>query len=250
MSAPTLAQDQRDSPRQPVRIDFSDRASRRRRLLRRALGVLAILAVAGMVWIVWSSSLFSVTTVRVVGVDGTPVDAVLSAAAVPVGLPLARIDTGAAEVAVMALPWVSSVEVRRGWPHEIVVAVKSRAPIAVLSVDGTQQAVDAMGVVFDAPGPMPRGLPTVSIDRADGVGLEAAMQVLAALPADIAGRVNTLSATTRDNVDLVFKSGVKVHWGSAEQTDAKAEVLRALMRRKADVYDVTAPELPTTFTAR
>jgi hypothetical protein len=30
----------------------------------------------------------------------------------------------------------------------------------------------------------------------------------------------------------------------------KAQVLRALLRRKADIYDVTAPELPTTFKAR
>ena len=30
----------------------------------------------------------------------------------------------------------------------------------------------------------------------------------------------------------------------------KAEVLRALLDRRADVYDVSAPELPTTFRSR
>ena len=50
-----------------------------------------------------------------------------------------------------------------------------------------------------------------------------------------------------DDVDLHLKSGVLVHWGSAEQAAAKTEVLLALLRHKADVYDVSAPELPTTF---
>ena len=81
------------------------------------------------------------------------------------------------------------------------------------------------------------------------MGLETAMAVLSALPPDLAGRVATVSATTRDDADLVFKSGTTVHWGSAEQAEFKAEVLRALMRHKRDVYDVSAPELPTTFTA-
>jgi cell division protein FtsQ len=35
-------------------------------------------------------------------------------------------------------------------------------------------------------------------------------------------------------------------WGSAEASERKAEVLTALMRLRAKVYDVSAPEAPTT----
>ena len=245
MTAPTMA-----AERSREADGLSDRRPRRRRRVRIVLVILVLLLGTAGVWLVWFSSALAVKDVRVVGVDGTRAEAVLSAAAVPVGVPLARIDADTPQRSVLALPWVQSVEVRRGWPTEVVIAVTARVPIASITRgDGAadRSAVDAQGVVFTPVGALPKGLPTVS---GDGVGLTAAMAVLAELPADLAPRVVSLSATTRDNVDLTLRSGVLVHWGSAEQADAKAQVLRALMRHKADVYDVSAPELPTTFRAR
>ncbi len=246
MTAPTMARPERSREADGL----SDRRPRRRRRVRIALVILVLVLCAVGVWLVWFSSVLAVKDVRVVGVDGNRAQAVLSAAAVPIGVPLARIDADMPQQSVLALPWVQSVDVRRGWPTEVVIAVTARVPIAGIErAEGAagRSAVDAQGVIFDPVGALPKGLPTVS---GDGVGLTAAMAVLSALPADLAPRVVTLSATTRDNVDLTLRSGALVHWGSAEQTDAKAQVLRALMRHKADVYDVSAPELPTTFRAR
>jgi cell division protein FtsQ len=239
MSAPTI-------DRSTVRVDFGDRGHRRARRLRILGGVLLVVLAGVCVWLVWFSSVLSVKDVRVLGVEGGAAKSVLDAASVPVGVQLARVDTGQAQADVLRLPWVGSVEVRRGWPSEVVIAVVPRTPIAVVSTGQARRVVDAAGVVFEA-APLPKGLPSVA---AEGVGLAAAMGVLASLPVDISGRVVSLSATTRDDVDLRFRSGVTVHWGSVEQPELKAEVLRALLRRKADVYDVTAPELPTTFSAR
>ncbi len=231
----------------PATVDFSDPRPRRRRRLRIIALVLAVILVAVAVWAVWFSSLLAAKQVRVIGVDGVRADAVLAAAAVPVGVPLARIDTGRAERAVTALPWVESAEVRRGWPTEVVVAVTMREPLATVS-SGTQRlGVDADGVVFDIVGPLPKGLPKVT---ADGAALTETMAVLATLPADLAKRVVSASATTRDDVDLTLRSGDLVRWGNADHAAFKAEVLRALMRRKADLYDVSAPEVPTTFRPR
>lgn len=221
----------------------------RRRLLRVSLVLVVVAAAAAAVWAIWFSSLLAAEQVRVVGVDVARSDAALAAAAIPVGVPLARIDTAAAERAVLGLPWVLDAEVRRGWPAEVVVAVTAREPIAVLtSGDGTgRSGVDAEGIAFPVAGPFPKGLPTV---QATGVGLTEAMAALATLPPDLARRVVSVSATTRDDVELRLRSGDLVRWGSADQPEYKAEVLRALMNRKADVYDVAAPELPTTFRAR
>lgn len=219
----------------------------RRRWLRVGLVLLGALLVAVAVWAVWFSSLLAAASVRVLGVEGARAEAALAAAAVPVGMPLARIDTAPAERAVRALPWVLDAEVRRGWPSEIVLAVTPRVPIAVF-VDGAgRSGVDAEGVVFPVAGALPKGLPTVT---ADGVGLTASMAALATLPPDLGRRVVSVSATTRDDIELTLRSGDVVRWGSADQPELKAEVLRALMERKADVYDVAAPEVPTTFRAR
>ncbi len=233
MSAPTI--DDR-----PARV--RPRPGRRRARLRLLAIVLGVAALAAGVWLVFYSSVLAVADVRVVGAEGTAADEVLVAAAVPIGTPLMRVDTGSAQAAVLSLPWVSSVEVRRGWPNEVVLAVTTRTPIALLS--GSSSAVDAAGVTFEAVGELPPGLPSV---KASGVGLETAMAVLASLPADIAAKVAEVTAGTRDDVVLTMRSGAVVRWGSSDRAEFKADVLRALLRHKRAVYDVTAPELPTTF---
>ena len=253
MTAPVLDPAPTDAPRRPLRLVA--RGSRARRRWLRLLGLLLAVAVlVGVVWAVWFSSLLAAQQVRVTGVTGARADAVLAAAALPVGQPLARIETQPAEDAVRALPWVATAEVRRGWPSELVVAVTTREPVAVLidaagaTGGSVRRAVDAEGVVFDPEGALPKGLPRVT---AAGDGLAEAMAVLASLPPDLARKVVSVEATTQDDVLLRLRSGDQVRWGSADQAAFKADVLRALLgSRKADLYDVSAPEMPSTWRSR
>lgn len=251
MSAPTVQRAGSTEPTGPTVPALRPLPPRRRprRWLRLLAVVVAVAVAAGAVWLVWFSSVLSVREVRVVGVDDAGyAKQVLRAAAVPVGVPLARLDTAAAQQRVLQLDWVRTADVRRGWPAEAVVAVEPRLPIAQVSGSGTERLlVDGEGVAFAPVAAVPKGLPIVD---ADGDGLVAAMGVLAALPPDLARKVVSLSASTRDDVVLTLRSGDRVRWGSAEDPERKAEVLRALLTRKADVYDVSAPELPTTFRAR
>lgn len=251
MSTPTATR--------PRPVDLSDRGPRRRRRRRLLVVALLVLLTAGTVWLVWFSSVLEVREVRVAGVEGVRADEVLRAADVPVGLPLARVDAAATEQGIRGLPWVEAVEVRRGWPNEVVLAVEVREPIAVLDPsapvpDSVAAAggngpwgIDADGVVFPAEDGLPRRLPRV---RAEGAALAAATSVVNALPEDLLKRVVSVTATTLDDIDLHLRSGDVVRWGSALDSDTKADVLRALLGRKADMYDVSAPELPTTFKLR
>jgi cell division protein FtsQ len=225
----------------PAEVDLG--GPRRHRRRRALIAALALLVVAALVWVVWFSPLLQVRQTRVVGAEGMRAEEVLAAAAVPVGVPLARIDAGAAEARVRDLAWVSAVEVRRGWPSEVVVAVQVREPVAVLAGDPRRSGISADGVVFEATD-LPKGLPRIT---AEGPALAAAVSVLTGLPEDLRRRVEAIAATTRDDIDLTLRSGDLVRWGSAEQGDMKAEVLRVLLTRRADLYDVSAPELPTTF---
>ncbi|MHB1067114.1 MAG: cell division protein FtsQ/DivIB [Candidatus Nanopelagicales bacterium] len=238
MSAPTI-----DKPL--ATVDFRDRSGRRRRLLRALVILLIVGLSAAMLWVVGFSPVLAAKEVRVVGVEGVAADQVRSVAAIPVGVPLARVDTGRAQAEVLALPWVATAEIRRGWPSEVVIAVEAR--VAIAAVAGTADAVDASGAVFTPLGPLDSALPRV---RATGVGLATAMAVLSGLPDGLAKRVATVTATTRDDVELTLRSGALVRWGSADQGAFKAGVLRALLRDNVDMYDVSAPELPTTFRFR
>ena len=53
-------------------------------------------------------------------------------------------------------------------------------------------------------------------------------------------------AATPDDVSLVLTGGRTVVWGSAADSAEKARVLRLLLRRHADRYDVSVPDVAVT----
>ncbi len=228
----------------PVVSMDEHRTEPKRRGVRALIAILIALVITALAWLVWFSPVLSVQGVRVVGATGAPANAVMSAAQVPLGVPLAQLDAAGIASRVATIPWVGTVEVRRGWPREVVLAVTPRVPVA--KVAGTPKVADATGLAFDPP--TPPG-PLLDID-AQGPALVAAVQVLTGLPDAIRSRVRLIEARTRDDVELQLRSGAVVRWGSAERGDLKAQVLLALLPRRARVYDVTAPELPTTFGER
>lgn len=228
---------------EPV-IDLDARRTRAPRRYRLLIALLVTLAIGAVAWMFWFSSLLTADAVRVVGVDGAPAEQVRAAAAVTLGVPLAQVDTQAIQDRITPLAWVAQVEVRRGWPHDVVIAVTPRTPIALTTAG---LGVDASGAAFTPITPSTIVLPQV---QGSGVGLVAAMGVLTSLPDDLRTKVVRLSASTRDDVELRLRAGATVIWGSVEQPELKAQVLRALLKRKAKVYDVSAPELPTTFRER
>jgi cell division protein FtsQ len=242
------------APGQAEAVDGRRPSRRRRRLPRWARLVAALLIaalLAAAVWAVWFSALLSVRQVRVIGVDDPAASrAALAAAQVPVGIPLARVDTAAAQARVADLDWVQGVDIRRGWPSEVVVAVTPRVPVAKVTGNAAGASglvVDEQGVAFAPVGTVERGLPNVA---AAGPALVAATQVLVELPDRLRARLEGIKATTVDDVTLTLRSGDLVRWGSPEESARKAEVLDALMQLKADVYDVSSPETPTTFRGR
>lgn len=227
-----------------ARVARMPRTTRKRRLPRKAWVAVGAVLALGIAWLVLVSPVLAVKAVSVEGTTAKGADEVAAAAQVPVGTPIARLDTALIASRVLALPWVGDVEVRRGYPSQAVIVVTERVPVA-RTTDG--RGVDTAGIAFVPLQGNLKGLPQVD---AAGVGLEAAAKVITALPADLRARVVRAKATTRDDVELVLKSGATVVWGNAERSELKAQVLTALLTRKARQYDVSAPELPTTVGER
>lgn len=245
----------------------------RRRRIRALTIVLIIGVVAAGIWAFAFSSLLSVRKVEVQGLTelGNAVGSgqVTSAAAIEVGTPIARVDAGEAAARIGGLAWVDSVEVRRAWPDAIVIAVTERTPVAVVEsspvvatdvdadIDGAsdgdvaveplRQGVDADGIVFTPPGGLWLDGPII---RGEPEAIPEAVAVVAALPEDIATRVRAVQAVSPDDIRLQLGNDAIVRWGNASEPEFKAEVLAALMTRRARGYDVSAPELPTTFNER
>lgn len=210
--------------------------------------IVPILAALG--WLLFFSPWLAVTQVQVT-VSSAPeiagpltAEEVQAVAAVDPGTPLMRVDTGAIEQRVAALPQVESASVSRSWPDAIVIEVVRRTPVALVANAGGYDVVDAAGAVIRTASTVEQGLPVV---RASGDGVGAAVAVARELPEDIRRRVVGIEATTRNDVTLVLDDGAEVMWGSAEEGPVKAEVLAVLLKEvDARYYDVSAPGVPAT----
>ena len=236
----------------PRTVDASVRlaARRRERLRRRALrltaaiGVLVLLAVAG--WVVLVSPVFAVTTVTVTGTSVLTPESVQAAAKVPLGTPLARLDTGAVVSRVAQLRAVAEVSVTRSVPHTVKIAVKERTAAYALSSAGGFDLVDSSGVDYTSVAEAPKGLVVAQISGDDERLRRDVATVVTSLPPSARDRAVLVTATTPDNIVIELNGGTEVVWGSAESSPQKAQVLGALLSVKASVYDVSSPSHPTT----
>jgi cell division protein FtsQ len=217
---------------------------------RYVLAILLVVVVAGGgVYLVFFSSTLSVQGVEVSGTQTLSEKKVREVAAVETGGPLATIDLDKIAYRVRSLAVVKSAEITRKWPHDVLIEIVERQPVAVVEIAGELHSLDAEGVVFGSYDRPPDGLPRVRAES--GVNAEALAEgagVVAALPTDIATKVDYAEVLSVDQITLRLRDERQVLWGSADQSAEKAEVLAGLLaaRPKAESYDVSVPGMPTT----
>ncbi len=229
------------------------RFARRQRLVRWrswlpwAIGAAALGLGGLIVWLFYFSTALAVEGVRVSGADTVPVATIENVADAPVGTPLAKVDLTSIAERVRTIPAVADAQVTRAWPHKIVIVVTERVPVVVVTDGSRFELVDATGTAFKTVPDRPDGLPEARVTgtRRD-VTIRSVVTVSAALPDELRAETGSISAASPDSITLNLPSGVKVVWGSSDDSERKAEVLSVLMKRKAKVYDVSAPDLPVT----
>ncbi|MQA14448.1 MAG: FtsQ-type POTRA domain-containing protein [Pseudonocardiaceae bacterium] len=233
--------------RTPPRRARADRAARGRRRLRVAIVTVALAGVAGVLWLLLGSSLLGVRQVEVAGAVELSAEQVRTAAAVPLGTPLLRLDTAAIESRVQQLGRVAGTEVGRSVTGTVHVAVTERAPIAIVPAADGVHLVDATATDFATVPAAPPGLPVLRVPRvAPGEpAARAAAQVLAALPPSLLPQVQVVTADSPANVVLRLDEGRHVRWGAPDRSARKAAVLGPLLTQPGRVYDVSSPQLPT-----
>ncbi|MCW2752465.1 MAG: hypothetical protein JWR83_3575 [Aeromicrobium sp.] len=233
-------------------------AARRRNVLlrrwRRTLViVIALIIVGGLAWLVWFSSFLAVRTVAVDGETTLKTSQILAAAHVRTGQPLARVNTAAIEARVASMGRIEDVSVSRSWPHTIRITVLERKPIAYATIDGEIRAVDRFGIDFRTYASPPKGLMDVRIDVPDSRQRQQTLAAIAAVVSlidtkdpGLRKQVQNISASSRDSIVLNLTKGRTVSWGSGGSLTRKLTVLKSLLGIKARVYDVSAPDQPTT----
>lgn len=223
----------------------------RQRRIRAALPwalAVGLLALAGLAaWIAYGTAVFGVREVRVTGTQILSSAQVRQAAAVPVGAPLARVDLSAVENRVAALAPVERVVVSRHWPDRVVVQVIERTAVMAVPQDKKFLLVDAAGVAFQTVPERPADLPLAKVlaPAPDDLATRAALQVLADLTPELREQLVEMAVDGPARIRVRLRGDRVVIWGDATESDAKARVATALLSRKGDTIDVSAPDVVT-----
>jgi cell division protein FtsQ len=233
-----------------TRTRFQKRQWQRRLVALRPLLVTAavVVLVAFVGWIAFFSSWLAATAVDVSGEETVSQQRILDAADVQLGVPLARLDLGEIEARVALVPVVAEVSVHRSWPHTVSIDITEREPIAAVHHAGSWWVMDGEGVEFrptEAPDPT---LPVVEVGaQVPDDALTEVAGVIRALPTELMGEVRQISARSMDSIQLQLSGRRTVVWGSAAESDRKAEVVDVLLGTiTASTYDVSVPDQPTT----
>ncbi|MGW1145530.1 cell division protein FtsQ/DivIB [Streptomyces sp. NPDC002454] len=217
-----------------------------------------VVLVGGGVWVLYGSPWLRVQKVGVSGVEVLDADEVRTAAAVPLGTPLASVDTDEVETRLgRLLPRIDRIEVVRSWPRGIGLKIVERKPVLLVEKGGKFIEVDEGAVRFATVDRAPSGIPVLELTPRRTVGPQrfageeltlAAVDVVAAVPTPVVGRTRTVKVRSYDSITLELADGRTVDWGSSERGEEKGAALTALMKAapKARHFDVSVPTAPAS----
>ena len=204
--------------------------------------VIALLAAAG--WLVGFSSVLATERVTVSGTRLLSVDGVRKAAAVPIGLPLARQDTTAIAARVAGLAPVDTVTVDRSWPNTVSIKVAERTPAGRRQDSGGYQLVDHAGISFETVSLLPAGVVERRHRRRQRSAARRCRHHGQHDAERVASQVATISADAPDSFRVHLDSGLVITWGSADESALKGQVALLLLKQKPKAIDVSAPHSP------
>lgn len=237
-------------PRPLPRPSFTART--RRRLLAAALATVLV----GALYQFWfrDSSVVAVRDVAVSGLtskDAPRIEAALTAAAEEMTTLHVRVEE--LEEAVAGFPVVSSIAVKRDFPHGLHIEVIEHRPVALVSVDDTPLPAAGDGTVLTGLRP-PKGLALLRMEKppADGRVTDPrtlrALTVAGAAPVELSQRIERLSESSERGIVVGLRDGPDIYFGDADRADAKwvaaTRILADPSAQGASYIDVRLPERP------
>jgi cell division protein FtsQ len=218
----------------------------------------AVAIVVGVGWALLDSRFFVVRSVTVTGTHLVTGAEVRSAAAIPPGLPLIRVNSATIAHRIERIRQVQSARVSRDWPDGVTITViERRAVLAVWSGQG-YQLIDKYGVVVESASRRPPALPSLELSAVPGSGpvsvpelrgspaVYAAAVVLHELPRYLGRSVVSMQAPSATEVTLRLVHGITIVWGGTDRAAQKSRELAVLMRTHAHTYNVSAPGTAVT----
>lgn len=209
------------------------------------LFVVLILALLGglTAWI-FRSPLLAVQDVVIAGAPPHLIEVVRVAAGIEPGQPMVAVRLSDVEAALSANPWIRSAEASLHWPHDVLIEITPRLPVAWLGEGGSWSLVGEDAVVLETAGQAGPGLPTLVVEGpAEGAKLGGLAFLSELGPLEYPGaRVEQKGPEIWAEV-----SGYTIRLGRPIDMEAKARALAALLSRgvaPGAVISLVAPTRP------
>ena len=229
------------------------RFTRRSRSRRRVIigGISLVVVFATLIGVAVWSPLLSLKEITVVGANRVDAAAVHEALDSQLGTPLALVDLNRITDELAAFPLIRSYTTESVPPHTLIVTIVEREPVGLVNDGSSFAVVDPAGIVIESSSTRIAGLPVIAAGDPSiaNPAFSSAIEVLLALPPELLARVDTISATTKDDVTFTLAGGIQsVTWGSADRSAFKARVLATLVTTQPETaaveFDISAPDAP------
>ena len=225
---------------------FTRRARNRKIGFAALAGVLATLI--GLVFVAVYSPILALRTITVDGTARINAVDVQSAVDAQIGTPLALLNFDAITKDLTVFPLIRSYVTEIVPPDTLLIHITERAPVGSVKVGEMFNLVDPAGIVLQQSAERIAGIPVLNVVGGDasGTAFSSMVAVLLALPPELLAQVDSVTASTQDDVSLVLTGvGQGVTWGGAEDSARKAKLLGALIKltdpTQPGVFDVSAP---------
>jgi cell division protein FtsQ len=225
---------------------FTRRARQRRGVLAALAGLVLVLVT--LVLVAVYSPILALRTITVQGTSRIDPAQVQEAVSGQLGTPLALVDFTRLTSELGAFPLIRSYGTETVPPDTLIIRIVERQPVGVVLRHGSYDLVDPAGVTIASSPERPAGVPFIDLGTGtiESTGFRTMVDVLIALPTTLLPQVDSIIATTQDDVTLVLTGvGQRVRWGDAEDSAKKARVLAALIAvtdpSRAGEFDVSAP---------
>jgi cell division protein FtsQ len=201
---------------------------------------LVVALLAGAAYVLGYSTLFTVSSVEVIG-STRPLNTGITK-----GQKLARVEPRAVATQLEKLDWVKSAEISRNWINgKVVVELTSRTPIATFE----NRVIDSMGASFVPQGRRPEGL--VLIQAANLEDAKEGVKFLTQLPEELKSSLTVVKVRSTGALVLISQNNgkaIEIRWGSDSENELKLKVYRALIalpeNSEIKRVDVSAPNAP------
>lgn len=194
------------------------------------------------------SPILALRTIRVDGTTRIDPAEIVAATDDQLGTPLALLDYERMTSNLSVFPLIRSYVTEIVPPDTLLIHVTERQPVGSVASASGFDLVDPAGIVVQQSPQRLTGVPVIDLAGASTASpsFAAVVEVLLALPPDLLAQVDSITASTKDDVSFVLTGvGQAVHWGSADESERKATLLAALIRltdpSSTGTFDVSAP---------